>query len=358
LKRIDLYILKKFLSTFFYAITLIIVIVIIFDISEKIDDFIESKAPLEAIAFDYYLNFVPFFANLFSPLFTFIAVIFFTSKMASNTEIVAILVSGMSFRRMLLPYFFGATVITCLSLYLNNFVIPDANKIRLAFEETFIRIQFQNRDRNIHRQLDPETFIYFERFDNRRNTGYKFALEKIHDGKLTYKLMSEYITWDSISNKWQIEEYFIREINGLEETIKRGALLDTTFNFYPEEFGRRINSIETLNYTELNEFIELERAKGSEKVAFYELEKHKRFAFPFATYILTLIGVSLASRKVRGGIGLHIGFGLAISFSYILFMQISVTFATNANLSPLLAMWIPNILFSILGLYLLRIAPK
>ena len=358
MKILDLYIIKKFLGTFFYALSLIILIVIIFDISEKIDDFIESSAPLSAIFSDYYLNFIPFFANLFSPLFTFIAVIFFTSKMASNTEIVAMLSSGMSFRRILVPYFIAATVITILSLALNNFVIPKANEERLAFEEIYIRNKFRNLDRNIHKQIGEDTFIYFERFDNLRNTGYKFSLEKIQNGKLKSKLISEQIKWDSLAQKWQIQNYYLREINGLTESIKRGSRLDTTLNLDPKEFSRRINNIETLNYFELNKFIDDEKSKGSSKTVFYEIEKHKRIAFPFATFILTLIGVSIASKKVRGGIGLHIGIGLLISFAYILFMQVSLTFSTNSNLSPLIATWIPNFLFAILGLYLLRIAPK
>jgi len=358
MKKIDIYIIKKFLGTFLYAISLIIVIVIIFDISEKIDDFFESDATFKIIVFDYYLNFIPFFINLFSPLFTFIAVIFFTSKMAANTEIIAILNTGMSFRRMLLPYFIGAAVLASLSLYLNNSVIPHANQKRIAFEDTYIRNKFRNVDRNIHRQIGKETFIYFERFDNIRNIGYKFSLEKIENGELKYKLMADHIRWDTVSNKWGIENYFIRNINGMHETIETGSRIDTTLNFHPSEFGRRINDIQTMNYTELNQFIEQEQSKGSEKIVFYLIEKHRRFAFPFATFILTLIGVTIASRKVRGGIGLHIGMGLAISFAYILFMQISTTFATNANVTPMLAVWIPNILFGILGLYLLRIAPK
>jgi len=357
-KKIDRYIIGKFLGTFIYSLSLIILVVIIFDISEKIDDFIESSAPFSVIVFDYYLNFIPFFANLFSPLFTFIAVIFFTSKMASNTEIIAILGSGMSFKRMLLPYFIAATVITILSLFLNNYVIPQANKTRLNFEDTYIRTKFRNLDRNIHRQIDKNTFIYFERYDNQRNTGYKFSLEKIEGGELTYKLLSEYIKWDTTINKWRIQSYFIREINGMDEKIFKGGVKDTLMNFTPAEFGKRINNVETMNFNELNDFIIAETKKGSSKVAFYEIEKHKRMAFPFATFILTLIGVCVASTKVRGGIGLHIGLGMLISFAYILFMQISLTFATNANLAPVIATWIPNVLFAILGLVLYKKAPK
>ncbi|MBL4752432.1 MAG: LptF/LptG family permease [Flavobacteriales bacterium] len=358
MKQIDLYIIRKFLLTFFYAIGLIILVVIIFDISEKLDDFIESDAPISAIVFDYYLNFVPFFVNLFSSLFTFIAVIFFTSKMAANTEIVAILSSGMSFNRLLVPYMAGALVITSMSLYLNNFVIPHTNKARLEFEETFIRHKFRNIDRNIHRQIEPNTFVYFDRYDNITGRGYKFAIERFEENELKYKLMSDTISWDSTMKKWHISNYMIRTMNGPEEELVSGNGIDTTINFHPNELGKRINNVQTMNYYELTDYIKKEKLKGSEKTMFYEIEHHKRFSVPFATFILTLIGVSLASRKVRGGIGVHITFGLVVSFAYILFMQVSLTFATNANLSPMLAMWIPNILFGILALYLYKIAPK
>ena len=358
MKQIDLYIIKKFLVTFFYAIGLIIMVVIVFDISEKLDDFIESDAPVHAIVFDYYLNFIPFFVNLFSSLFTFIAVIFFTSKMASNSEIIAILSSGMSFNRLLVPYMAGALVITCMSLYLNNFVIPTANQARLEFEDIYIRNKFRNLDRNIHRQIEPNTFVYFERYDNINSRGFKFAIERFEGNELTYKLMADTIAWDSTKQNWHISNYIIRIIDGSNETMVKGNGIDTTINFHPNDLGTRMNKVETMNYYELTSYIKAEKLKGSEKTTFYEIEHHKRFSIPFATFILTLIGVSLASRKVRGGIGLHLAFGLAISFSYILFMQVSLTFATNANLSPMLAMWIPNFLFGFLAIYLYKLAPK
>ena len=358
MKQIDLYIIRKFLVTFFYSIGLIILVVIVFDISEKLDDFIESKAPIDEILFDYYVNFVPFFVNLFSSLFTFIAVIFFTSKMANNTEIVAILSSGMSFNRFLLPYMIAAAIITSMSLYLNNFVIPKSNETRLQFEETYIRNKFRNVDRNIHRQIEPNTFIYFERYDNLNRVGYKFAIERFEGNELKYKLMSDTIRWDSTTSEWHISNYMIRTMDGSEEYVIGGNGIDTTINFHPSELGKRVNNVETMNYHQLASFIEVEKLKGSEKTIFYEIEQHKRFSVPFATFILTLIGVSLASRKIRGGIGIHLAFGLLVSFAYILFMQVSLTFATNSNLSPMLAMWIPNILFGILALYLYRLAPK
>jgi lipopolysaccharide export system permease protein len=358
MKQIDLYIIRKFLVTFFYSIGLIILVVIVFDISEKLDDFIDNKAPLNEIIFAYYVNFVPFFVNLFSSLFTFIAVIFFTSKMANNTEIVAILSSGMSFNRFLLPYMIAALVITSMSLYLNNFVIPRANETRLKFEETYIRNKFRNVDRNIHRQIEPNTFIYFARYDNLNMIGYKFAIEHFEGNELKYKLMSDTIKWDSTKQVWHISNYMIRTMDGSKEFLTTGNGIDTTINFHPNELGKRVNNVETMNYFQLASFIEVEKLKGSEKIVFYEIEHHKRFSAPFATFILTLIGVSLASRKTRGGIGIHIAFGILVSFAYILFMQVSLTFATNSNLSPMLAMWIPNILFGILALFLYRLAPK
>jgi lipopolysaccharide export system permease protein len=358
LKKIDVYILKKFLGTFFYSISLIILIMIVFDISEKLDDFLQKDAPLKEIVFSFYLNWIPYMVNLFSPLFTFIAVIFFTSKMASDTEIVAILSSGVSFKRMMRPYFIASGFLALLSLVLSNFVIPHANKRRIDFEEIYVKNPYHNQDINIHRQISPGVFIYMERFDNQENIGTKFSLEKYEQGKLTLKLLSESIKWDTATSKWTINNYFIRYIENMAERTKIGSRIDSTFNFTPKDFGRKENKIETMNYAQLNNFIAEEKMKGSGNIESYEIEKHKRIAFPFATFILTLIGVSLASRKTRGGIGLHIGLGLLISFSFILFMQVSSTFATSGPVKPYVAVWIPNIAFGILGLYLLKRAPK
>jgi len=360
IKLLDIYIIKKFLGTFFFSLLLIISISVVFDISEKLDDFIEKKAPLEAIVFDYYFNFIPYFANLFSPLFVFISVIYFTSKMAYRTEIVAILASGVSFKRFLLPYLIASTVIACLSFYLNNFMIPNANKVRLDFEEAYIRNSpYRNYDKDIHRQITPNDYIYFESYNNISNIGYKFSLETFAEtGEMTRKLTSDYIRWDSLKNKWAIHNYHIREIKEDREIITKGALMDTVMTFTPDEFGKRDNSIESMDYYELNKYIASEKFKGSAQVPFYEIEKYRRGAFPFATFILTLIGVSIASRKVRGGIGLHIGAGLLLSFSYILFMQVSTTFATNAGFSPMIAVWIPNVLYGIIAVLLFRNAPK
>jgi len=359
LTKLDRYIIKKFLGTFFFSIALIISISIVFDFSENIDEFIEKNAPTKAIILDYYLNFIPYFANLFSPLFVFISVIFFTSKMASNTEIVAILASGVSFKRILRPYLIGAIFLAIASLYLNNFLIPKSNKNRLSFQYKYIKDPFKNKDKNIHFQLDSNSFAYMSQFVAQTNVGTKFSLEKFDSkGNLEYKLMSDWIQWDTSKNLWTIQNYYARFINGLNEHIERGYKKDTVLKMLPADFKRRNSAAEMYDYFELNDEINLEKFKGSKKVVNYEIEKHKRLAFPFATIILTFIGVAIASRKVRGGIGLHLGIGLLISFSFILFMKFTQTFATNGGLHPILAMWLPNFFFGALALYLIKKAPK
>jgi lipopolysaccharide export system permease protein len=245
-----------------------------------------------------------------------------------------------------------------LSFILINFIIPTANKHRLAFEERFIRNRYMFSDMNVHRQIEPGTYIYLESYNNVDNIGYKFALEKFVKNKLTYKLIADNIVWDSLKNKWHVNNYSARRIGDLKEVLKVGATFDTLINMYPKDFGTRLNNVETMNYFELNAFIEKERMKGSDEVPFFLIEKYQRMTMPFSTFILTLIGVALASRKVRGGIGLHIGLGILLSFSYILFMQISNTFAQYGGLHPLLASWIPNILFLVIAIVLLRLAPK
>jgi len=358
-KKLDSYIIKKFLGTFFYAIALIIIIVIIFDISEKIDDFIEKHAPLKDIIFVYYLNFIPYFVNLFSPLFTFIAVIYFTSRMASNTEIVAILSSGISFRRLLRPYIISAVFLALLSFVLSNFIIPHANKKRMEFEMSYIRNARHTNEMNIHMQINAGTYIYAEHYDAEPgNTAYHFSMEKINDKGLYYKLICDDAKWDSIKGSWVIENYYIRKIDGLKESLKSGRKLDTIINLKPSDFLENRQDIETMDYSQLNNYISKEKLKGSENLTFYQLAKHKRIAFPFATIVLTLIGVSLSSRKMRGGIGLHLGAGISLSFAFILFMQISTTFTTNGNLPAFVAVWIPNVIFGVLSWYLLKIAPK
>ena len=358
LKKIDLYIIKKFLGTYFFAIILIISIAIVFDLAEKVEDFLEKSAPVKAIVFDYYLNWIPYFANLFSSLFTFIAVIFFTSKMAYNTEIIAILSSGVSFRRMMYPYFIAAFVIALFSFLLMAYIIPPANATRKDFEYKYIKNPIRNTDKDIHRQIEPGLFIYMKSYNTTNDVGYKFSMERFENGVLKSKLISDYVKWDSTISKWTIRNYYIRDIDSLSEKITTGSKIDTALNMFPEEFKRMQNFTETMNLHELNEYIDQQYMQGADNVVELLIDKYSRFAYPFSTFILTLIGVALSSRKVRGGIGMHIGFGLLLSFSYILFMRFTTMFAISGSMNALLAVWLPNILYTIIGVFLYRLAPK
>lgn len=358
MKKLDIYIIKKFLGTFFYAITLLAVIIIIFDFSEKVDDFLEKQAPVKEIIFSYYLNFIPYFINLFSALFTFIAVIYFTSKLASNTEIVAMLSSGVSFNRLLRPYMISAIFLSLFSFVLANFIIPNTNKKMLAFEKTYIKDPIRNKDINIHMQIDSATFVYVETYNTLNQSGYRFSIEKISKKGLTYRLNSDMIRWDSMAHKWKISNAYERNIDGMNESFRYRGTFDTILPVKPTDFSISVHDLKTLTYSELQKAIKREKLRGTKLITQFQLEKHKRIAFPFANIVLTVIGVSLSSRKVRGGIGLHLGLGIAISFTFILFMQVSTVFASFGNLPPVIAVWIPNVLFGLLSFYLLRKAPK
>ncbi len=358
-KILDLYIIRKFLGTYFYSIVLICTIAVVFDFAENVDRFINHNAPVRAIIFDYYLNFIPYFALLFSSLFTFISVIFFTSKMASDTEIVAILSSGVSFRRLLVPYIISSFIITSFSFFLSDQILPSANEERLNFEQLYRRGGIQPfTDRDIHMQIAPGEFIYMSSYSNASDIGYNFSMERFENGELVWKLISDYVLWDSTINKWSIRNYYIREIDGLSDRITQGARLDTVINIHPTDFARIRRFVQTMSLAQLNDFIAEQRMKGAENINTYLIEKHSRYAFPFSTFILTLIGVSVSSRKVKGGLGFHIGIGLALSFSYILFMRFTAMFAVSGLFAPIVAVWIPNILYGLIAYFLYRLVPK
>ena len=356
---IDLYITRKFLGTFFFSIALILSIAVIFDFSEKVDNFLEHDAVLKDILFVYYLNFIPYFGVLFSSLFVFVSVIYFTSRMAYRTEFIAIITSGMSFNRILVPYFFSATIIAVLSFLLSDHVIPDANRTRLEFEEIYYHAApFRVTERNIHRQIEPGVFIYLESYSTISDLGHRFSMEKYEDGKLVSKMMSDYIKWDTSINKWVVRNYYIRDIDGFRENISKGARIDTTLNIHPSDFKRRLNFMETMSVRELTDYIEQLEMLGESNIKAYKIEKHKRFANPFSAFILTLIGVSVSSRKVKGGIGMQLGIGLMVAFSYLLFLQFSSQFAIKGSLHPMIAVWLPNVIFGLIGIILYRMAPK
>jgi len=358
MKIIDWYIIRKFLGIFFYAIGLLAVIIIIFDLSEKIDDFIEKDAPLKAIIFDYYLNFIPYLVNMFSALFTFITVIFFTSRMATNTEIVAILSSGISFWRMMRPYLISAAIIGLLSFMLSSYVIPITNRSLFSFERTYIKKPKHSQPNNIHLQISPGVYVYLGRYSSYNNTGQNFSIEKIDNSGLYYRLNAEQFCYDSANHIWSILDYKERFIDSIGERLKEGKRIDTVLNIHPDDFMIDAARLKTLTSPELNEVIAVEKMKGSGAIIALQVEKHSRIAFPFANIILAMIGVAVSSRKIRGGTGLHLGIGLTLTFTYVLFMQISTVYGVYGGLPPIIATWIPNIIFGIMAFFLIRYAPK
>lgn len=358
-KIIDRYIMRKFIGTYVFAIALIIVIVVVFDAVEKMDDFIERKASVGDILFQYYMNFIPFFVNQFSGLFTFIAVIFFTSKMAYQTEIIAILSGGASFARLMWPYFLSSLIIASLSLALNLYIIPKASTPRIEFENTYLRSSNSLKaDQHIYRQLSPGEFVYIRDYSPTKNTASFMALERYENSAIKESLEAKDLTFDPDALRWSAPVYVTRTFEGEDERYEVHGRLDTLINLTASELGRVADVIQMMDIAELSEFIRQQRDKGSDQIQLFEVERHKRFAGPVSTFILTLIGVSLSSRKVRGGTGLHIGIGIGLCFSYILFSKFAEEFAKGGVLPASLSVWLPNILFAAIAIYLYKKAPK
>lgn len=351
LKTLDLYIIKKFLGTYIFAILLILAIIVMFDVNEKMDQLL--KAPLKATIFDYYVNFLPYMANQFSPLFTFIAVIFFTSKMADNSEIIAILSSGVSFKRLLVPYMVSAAIIAAFTFTLDSVVIPPANIKRIEYQNKYIKDKGVDYGVNIQLQVAPGEIAYMSRFDNRMKSAYNFLLEK-YDGKvLKSRMTASTAVYDTLY-RWTVKNYMIRDFNGMREEISKGTRLDTIIPIEPRDFLIAENDHEKMTTKDLKEYIERQKARGVANIKSFEIEYERRFAMTAAAFILTIIGMSLSSRKVKGGMGINIGVGLVLSFSYILFMTVTSTFAISGYTSPRVAMWIPNFIYLIIGIILYR----
>ena len=360
LNILDRYIIRKFLGAYIFSIILIIVIVVIFDYVEKIDDFTTTKAPLNKIIKDYYLNFIPFFINQFSALFTFIACIFFTSRLANRTEIVAMLSGGMSFRRLMWPYFISASVITTIALVLSLWIIPISQRTCVAFEQEYIprRKEFKY-DRHIYRQVEPGTFLYLRGFSDNSLKASFLAIEKYEGSSLVSALEDADASFDKETKRWTAQRYVTRYFDNEEqESFKQHRNLDTLLNLDIVELGNLSQLMETMNIEELNTFIDQQRAKGSDSIRLLEVERHTRYAYPLGTFILTLIGVALSSRKVRGGTGVKIGIGITLCFSYIMLNRIFEEFAKGGSLPTMLAVWLPKIIYAIVAVYLYRKAPK
>lgn len=361
ISRLDKYIIAKFIGTYIYSIALIISISIVFDVNENLSKFSTYHAPLKAIIFDYYLNFIPYFSNLFSPLFVFIAVIFFTSKLAGNSEIIAMLSTGMSFNRLMRPYMISAALISGLTFYLGAYVIPKGNVVRQDFESRYKNNKKNTSADNVQMQVGKGIIAYIEHYDNVTKTGYNFSLDKFENKKLVSHLTSSMIQYDTISDSkfhWTINNYTIRTLKGMREHITRGSKIDSMIVMEPIDLVFSKGQQETFTSPELKDYITKQRNRGSSNVVQYEVEYHKRIASSFASFILTTIGASLSSRKRKGGMGLYLGIGLALSFTYIMFQTVSATFAINANTPPILAAWIPNIVFVFIAYFCYRHAPK
>lgn len=361
--KLDGYIIRKFLTSYVFLILIIVTIAIIFDFNERIDKLMSSAATWQQICFQYYLNFVPYFANLFSPLFVFITVIFFTSNLAGNSEIIAMRAAGVSFNRLLRPYMVSAAVIAAISFVLGCYVIPSSNDQRVTFENVYIRKKNLSalEASNIQMQVDTGVVAYIGRFDSRTQTGYEFSLDKFENKKLVSHLTAYVLQYDTLAEhpySWNIRNYRIRTLKGNREEIKSGFEMDTLILMQPSDFFYLKGQQETLTQPQLREFIDRQLLRGASGVALFQVEYYKRLAAPFAAFILTLIGVCLSSQKRKGGMGTSLGFGLALSFTYILLQSVSASFATNAGMHPMMAVWIPNILFAFIAYYLYRHTPQ
>ena len=361
LKVLDWYIIRKFIGTYFFSITLIISISIVFDANENLAKFAQFHAPFKAIVFDYYANFIPYFANLFSPLFVFIAVIFFTSRLAGNSEIIAMLAAGVSFKRLMRPYMVSCLFISALSFYLSGYVIPHGTVVRQNFETMYKNKKRNSSAENVQLQVDKGVIACIQIYDNNAKRGYGFSLDKFENKKLVSHMTASEIQYDTISDSkfhWRVTNWRIREMRGMRENITYGDVKDTVIMMEPADMVYSKGQQETFTSPELRDYVSKQIGRGSTNVVQYEVEYHKRIASSFASFILTTIGFSLSSRKRKGGMGLYLGIGLALSFGYIMLQTVSATFAINAGTTPLLAAWIPNFIFAIVAYFCYRTAPN
>ena len=351
LKILDWYIIKKFLGTFFFSIVLILGIAIVFDLTEKMDDFFEDQLTVKEIIFDYYIHFIPYYANMFSSLFIFISVIFFTSKMAGNSEVIAILASGVSYQRFLVPYFISASLLFAMGVWLSGYVIPPASQHLLTFTDKHcVRFTSENV-RNVQMEVEPGTILYIESFQNRTKTGYRASLEHFEGKVLTGRITADRIRYDSVYY-WHMENYIRRDFDGMRETLTRGERIDTIIPIQPKELFMTAESAQMMSNPELREFMARQEARGAGNIQAFETEWHKRWAGPIGAFIMTLLGVTMSSKKVRGGMGKNLGLGIVLTAAYILFSTVSTTFSVTGVMSPFMAAWLPNFVFLIIGIVL------
>lgn len=353
IKKLDWYIIKKFIGTFFFAIIILAVISCVIDYSEKVDDFVKHKAPLLEIL-NYFKNFMPYIASLLYPLFIFIAAIFFTSKLAYKSEVIAMLAAGISFQRFLRPYVIGSFFLGSLSLLVNHFVLPVANKQRLVFEDKYVHEARPSADMNVHLRLSKTQYVYMQSYNNTANMGSGFSAETVEGTELKERLTAERASYDSVKGTWHLFNITIRKNNGLKEDISFASELTKKYAFTPKDLNTDNDIMTAMTTPQLIRKIAVMKTRGAETLNFYYVELHRRTSQPFAGFILTIIGACISSRRIRGGSGFHLALGIAMSAVYMMLMQFSTTFSTKAGLNPLLAVWIPNFIFGAIAIYLYR----
>jgi lipopolysaccharide export system permease protein len=358
LKILDRYLIKNFLITYVFVAFVIVLIICMIDYTEKVDNFLEKKAPLNAIIVDYYFNLIPYWINYISPLMVFIATVFFTSRIAARTEVIAMLSSGISFGRMLLPYMIGASVLGVVTFIQVGWILPLANKVRNTFEKTYVKNEFYFSGRNVHITIAPDVYAYLESYNTTSKTGNKFTMETIKDNKLIQKFSADKIVWQPKKGKWTLQNYQVRTLDSLSEKITTGVEIDTTINLYPRDFESDYNLFETFTLPELNAYIDLLKSRGADGLEVYMIEKYTRFTQPFAILILTAIGVIVSARKSRKGVGWQIALGFMLAFIYILFFLLSKGVAEAGTINTLFAVWLPNIVFSFIGIILYKTLPR
>jgi lipopolysaccharide export system permease protein len=377
-KLLDKYILKRFLSTFFFVVLILLAIICVIDLTEKMDKYTKNALSGGQIL-SYYLDFLPWVGGLVTPITVFIATVYVCARMAGHTEVIAILSSGVSFRRMLVPYFVGASIIAGISFWFNGWLIPNSNKDRLAFELQYLKSKYYFDKRNIHIQVAPDVYLYMNTYNNTVHTGYNFSIEKFEDLRLKEKLTASRIEWDSVKQKWRLHDWEIRKVDGVFETparpeaasgfettrqvtlredVQKGTQIDTTLVISPKEFESDYRKFDGMTISELDEYVDTLRARGSTGVEAYEVELHTRFSSPFTIFILTFMGVIVSARKSRGGTGLQIALGFALSFLYILFFMLFRTFAEAGSTPPQISVWIPNIIFAVISGFMYKYVPR
>jgi lipopolysaccharide export system permease protein len=378
MKLLDKYILKQFLSTFFFVVVILLAVISVIDMTDKMDKFAKAQLTSGQI-FGYYLDFIPWIGSLVTPITIFIATVYVCSRMAGRTEVIAILSAGISFRRMMLPYFMGSLVIAALSFALNGWVIPNSNKSKLAFEVQYLKNKYYYDKQNIHIQVAPDVYLYMKSYNNTNNTGYQFTLERFQDNKMIEKLTASRVEWDTAKQKWTLRDWRIHNVQSIFETtsgpeakpgletskrivttdsIKTGSTLDTALVIHPKEFESDYRKYDGMTLNELNKYIKTLRSRGSTGIEVYEVEKYTRYTAPFTIFILVFMGVIVSSRKSRGGTGLQIALGFLLSFIFILFFTLFRTFAENGSMPPQISVWIPNIIFGIISLIMYKYVPR